>query len=43
MVPGAPIDPSLFTVHDETIYAFATPQCVTDFEADPEFYLEPEG
>ncbi len=40
VVAGASIDPSLFSVHENKIYAFATPGCVTSFEASPETYLE---
>lgn len=43
VVPGAGVDPALFAVHDRAIYAFASQNCVNDFLADPEFYLEPEG
>jgi hypothetical protein len=42
VVEGAPIDPGLFVVHDGTIYAFATPGCVEEFEARPASYL-PRG
>lgn len=39
VAPGAPVDPSVFSVHREKIYAFATPGCVSTFESDPESYL----
>ena len=39
VVPGAPIDPSLISVHEGAIYAFATPGCVASFEADPEQFV----
>ena len=39
VVPGAPLDPSLFSVHEGRIYAFASSNCVGDFEASPEVYL----
>jgi len=35
-VPGAPIDPQLFAVHAGRISAFATSDCVAQFEARPE-------
>lgn len=35
MVPGAAIDPSLVTVYEGKIYAFASPTCVEQFNADP--------
>ena len=43
VVPGAPIDPSLFAVHEEHIYAFATPGCISQFEAAPESFLSDDG
>jgi YHS domain-containing protein len=39
VVPDAPIDPSLFAVHDKRVYAFATPDCIKAFKADPKAYL----
>ena len=39
VVPGAPIDPALFAVHEQRVYAFATPDCVQAFKADPKAYL----
>jgi YHS domain-containing protein len=33
--PGAPIDPGIFAVHEGRLYAFATPDCVSQFTADP--------
>jgi len=38
VVPGAPIDPSLFAVHNHRIYAFATGDCVERFKSQPESY-----
>ena len=43
VVPGAPIDPALVAVHDGRIYAFATPGCVTTFQANPENFIQSEG
>jgi YHS domain-containing protein len=40
-VPGAPIDPALFVVHESKIYGFATPDCVHRFENNPSEYLKP--
>ena len=42
VVEGAPVDPSIFTVHEEKIYAFASSDCVTEFEASPERFLDGE-
>ena len=39
VVPGAPINPALFSVHEGRVYAFATTDCVNSFEADPESFL----
>jgi YHS domain-containing protein len=35
IVPGAPVDPALFAVHEQRIYAFATAQCVEEFKSRP--------
>ena len=37
--PDAPADPSIFTVYQGKIYAFATEQCVVRFNEDPKRYL----
>ncbi len=39
VVPGAPVDPSLFVVHEGRIYGFATDDCVARFKASPGTYL----
>jgi YHS domain-containing protein len=39
VVPGAPIDPSIFAVHEQRIYSFATEQCRESFLAAPEEFL----
>lgn len=39
VVPGAPADPGIFTVHDEKIYIFATADCAAEFEHEPERFL----
>jgi YHS domain-containing protein len=39
VVPGAPLDPSLFAVHEGRIYGFATDGCVARFKANPGSYL----
>lgn len=41
--PGATLDPSLFVVHEERIYAFATEKCVEEFQANPSSFLEGSG
>jgi YHS domain-containing protein len=41
VVAGAPIDPSLFAVHEGKIYALATPDCVQQFKARPTEYVKP--
>jgi YHS domain-containing protein len=40
VVPGAAIDPSLYAVHERRLYAFATPDCISQFKADPKRYLK---
>ena len=35
VVPGAPVNPALFAVHDKRIYAFATSDCVEQFKSRP--------
>jgi YHS domain-containing protein len=40
VVPGAPIDPAKFAVHDGRIYGFATDDCVAQFKSAPENYLK---
>ena len=42
VVDGAAIDPALFAVHEKKIYAFATADCVEQFEASPASYLDSE-
>lgn len=42
VIPGAPIDPGLFAVHQGRIYAFATGNCVTRFKATPGDYVPTE-
>jgi YHS domain-containing protein len=41
VVPGVPVDPSLFVVHEARIYGFATEDCVAQFKAAPRGYLSP--
>lgn len=41
VVPGAPINPSLFAVYVERVYAFATEDCVQRFKAHPTDYVKP--
>lgn len=43
VAPAAPADPSIFTVYEGKIYAFATPQCVTRFKEDPRRYTDPRS
>ena len=40
VVPGATLDPALFTVYDGRIWAFATEECIEEFELDPDLYVE---
>jgi hypothetical protein len=40
VVPGAPLDPSLFAVHDRRIYAFATSDCVDEFKRRPAEFVK---
>jgi hypothetical protein len=42
VVAGAPVDPAIFAVHEQRIYAFATDDCVTQFEASPSSFLDAE-
>jgi Cytochrome P460 len=41
VVPGAPVDPALFAVHEGRIYAFATSDCVDRFKARPTAFVKP--
>jgi YHS domain-containing protein len=41
VVPGAPIDPSLFAVHDRRIYGLATADCVEEFKSKPTVFVKP--
>ncbi len=41
VVPGAPVDPALFVVHEGRIYGFAMDDCVLRFKASPDDYLSP--
>ncbi len=43
VISGAPIDPSLFAVHGGKLYAFASVNCVRQFEAEPERYVPASG
>ena len=40
VVPGAPIDPALFAVHERRIYAFATSDCVGEFKRRPSEFVK---
>jgi hypothetical protein len=42
VVPGAPIDPSLFAVYKKRIWGLATADCVTEFRARPADFAKPE-
>lgn len=39
VVPGAPIDPAIFAVHDARIYAFAMTDCLERFKAGPSEFV----
>lgn len=41
VVIGAPVDPSLFAVHEGKIYGFATADCVQQFKDRPSEYVKP--
>jgi YHS domain-containing protein len=41
VVVGAPVDPSLFAVHEGKIYGLATADCVQEFKARPSQYVKP--
>ena len=41
VVIDAPIDPSLFAVHEGKIYGFGTAGCVQEFERRPKEYVKP--
>jgi YHS domain-containing protein len=41
VVPGAPVDPSRFAVHQGRIYGFATDDCIAQFKQRPTDYLKP--
>lgn len=41
VVPGAPLDATLFAVHQGRIYGFATPDCVVEFKARPDSFVKP--
>jgi YHS domain-containing protein len=41
VVPGAPVDPSLFVVYNGKIYGMATPDCITQFKSRPTDYVKP--
>ncbi len=41
VVIGAPVDPSLFAVHEGKIYGFATADCVQEFKSRPSEYVKP--
>lgn len=40
VVAGAEGDPSLFLVHKEKIYIFATEGCVAEFKANPKSFID---
>jgi hypothetical protein len=40
VVPGAPVDPSVFAVHEGRIYAFASNDCVGQFKAGPSTFIK---
>ncbi len=40
VVPGAPIDPDLFALHEGRVYGFATPDCVREFTGNPTAYVK---
>jgi YHS domain-containing protein len=41
VVPGAPVDPSRFVVHQGRIYGFATDDCIAQFKQRPTDYVKP--
>jgi hypothetical protein len=40
IVPGAPVDPAHFAVHERRIYAFATAECVEEFRSRPADFVK---
>ena len=40
VVPGTPVDPALFAVHEQRIYAFADTQCVQEFKKRPAEFVK---
>lgn len=43
VVPGAEVDPGIFTVHGGKIYVFATDHCREEFESAPALFLDGES
>jgi hypothetical protein len=40
VVQGAPIDPALFTVYKQRVYAFAIADCIDEFKRRPEEFVD---
>jgi len=43
VVSGAPVDPALFAVHEQRIYAFATSECIGRFKSRPSDFVPSAG